>query len=181
MNKSIDGESIFISDADMPPLPNAGGSPIAPTVILQPTTGLTGSSVDLNAKPETGNETVLFAEKAARCVGWLLAVTGPMEGKSYTLAVGRNSVGRGQNNKVVLASDEAISRNSQIFVVYDPEENVYMVTPGDGSAIARLNNKRLDMAAELKHGDFITLSKKTTLRFIPACDSAFRWPADEQD
>lgn len=182
MNKNIDGESIFISESEMPPLPNmVGGAPIAPTVVYQPTVAVPGAGVSFGDSAESGTETVLLDEKGNRCVGWLLAVAGPMEGKSFTLVAGRNSVGRGQNNKVVLPSDEGISRNSQIFVVYDPEENVYIVTPGDGSAIARLNNKRLDVAAELHHGDFIALSKKTILRFIPACDSAFKWPTEVQE
>ena len=186
MAKSLDGESIFLSDADLPPLPpRAGADDVAPTVVLDSAPhagGIGGVGIDLKAAPAPeGNETMLYSEKNERCVGWLLAVSGPMEGKSFPLAEGRNSVGRNPGNKVVLATDDGISRNSQVFVVYDPEENVYMVTPGDGSAIARLNGKRLDMAAGLKHGDMITLSKKTVLRFIPACDDMFRWNTEEQE
>lgn len=185
MAKSLDGESIFLSDADLPPMPPPTGmDSVDPTVVLGPASGnIGGVGIDLGAAPAApaaeGNETMLFSEKNERCVGWLLAVSGPMEGKSFPLVEGRNSVGRNPGNKVVLATDDGISRNSQVFVVYDPEENVYMVTPGDGSAIARLNGKRLDMAAALALGDMITLSKRTVLRFIPACDDVFRWNTEE--
>lgn len=179
-NKSIDGESIVLSDLHMPaPVPCGEGSDVDPTIVLKPGTDiLGGSSVDMQSEP-IDNTTVLFTRQNTCCVGWLLAVSGPMAGNSYILEAGRNSVGRSSSNKVCLAADDGISRNSQVFVVYDPEENAYMVTPGDGSAIARLNGKRLDAASPLKLGDMISLSKRTVLRFVPACDDTFRWGAEE--
>lgn len=114
------------------------------------------------------------------CVGWLLCVSGPMVGRSFSLKNGRNSVGRSSSNRISMGDiDTAISAKAQLYVVYDPEENAYAIAPGEGSAITRLNGKRLDMSAELKWGDFITLSKKTCLRFIPACDARFRWVTEE--
>lgn len=126
---------------------------------------------------EEGTKTTLLDGDAqgAFCVGWLLCVSGPMKGNSYPLRIGRNSVGRNYKNAVCLANDDSISREAQIYVVYDPEENEYAVTPGSGSAISRLNKKRLDQAVSLAHGDVITLSSQTSLRFIPACDDTFRW------
>ena len=187
MAKSLDGESIFLSDADISlaqPHTDTDLDNVPPTVVLGPAPkNIGGVGIDLDAAPAAsaaeGNETTLLSGENEHCVGWLLAVSGPMKGKSFTLGEGRNSVGRGSSNKVVLATDDGISRNSQVFVVYDPEENVYMITPGDGSAIARLNGKRLDTAASLAHGDMIKLSKKTVLRFIPACDNVFRWSTGE--
>ena len=179
MARSIDGESIFLSDAGAMPQQRGGNDGVAPTVLMGSALNLGGSAINFGAvePQDTGCETVLCEDSAECCVGWLLAVTGPMRGKSYTISEGRNSVGRSAGNKIVLPADDGISRSAQVYVIYDPEENVYMLAPGDGSAIARLNGKRLDMVAGLKHGDFISLSKKTVLRFIPACDTAFKWDA----
>lgn len=183
MAKSIDGESIFLSDEISSPtaknrLENEG---VSPTILVGESLSIGGGSLGHPlasagmSNAETGNETVLGEVTHQRCVGWLLVVSGPMEGNSFPLTEGRNSVGRDPSNKVAIPTDPGISRSSQVYVVYDPEENGYVVVPGDGSAIARLNGKRLDIPAPLKHGDFISLSRKTVVRFVPACDSAFRW------
>ena len=113
------------------------------------------------------------------CVGWLLAISGPMVGNSFPLRAGRNSVGRDKKNAISLATDDAISRDAQVYVIYDSENNEYAIAPGNGSAISRVNNKRLDISVDLCHGDIITLSKKTQLRFIPACDEQFQWGTAE--
>lgn len=184
MGRSVDGESIFLSDADLPPLPPMKGADVVDKTIVLGGAAVPGvgmGSMPSAAPSPDENATMLFSEQNERCVGWLLAISGPMCGKSYVLVEGRNSVGRSSSNKVVLPTDDGISRNAQVYVVYDSEENVYMVTPGEGSAIARLNGKRLDMAADLKQGDCISLSKKTTLRFVPACDDSFQWPSPDDE
>lgn len=183
MAKSIDGESIFLSDAVPPPPRPIGNDGVAPTVLLgaapgvgyPPNTGCSPISIRETPAQEDGNETVLCEDSPDCCVGWLLAITGPMKGKAYNISEGRNSVGRSPSNRIVLPTDDGISRSAQVYVIYDPEENVYILTPGDGSALARINGKRLDMATYLRHGDNITLSKKTVMRFIPACDDNFKW------
>ncbi len=177
MKKSIDGESIFLSDAGAPPLPRVGINDVPPTVLVGSPANIGGEAVRLGESLANIDEgrTVLCEDVCECCVGWLLVITGPMKGKSYSISNGRNSVGRSVGNKVVLPADDGISRTAQVYVVYDPEENVYVLTPGDGSAIARLNGQRLDAVSELRHGDIIALSKKTMLRFIPACDAAFKW------
>lgn len=146
--------------------------------------GLGESSSDFarHISEPTGSKTVLVSDSSAGtyCVGWLLVISGPMKGNSYNLNLGRNSVGRDANNAVRLLSDESISREAQVYVIYDADNNEYAITPGGGSAISRLNGQRLDTSAALKHGDIITLSKKTNLRFIPACDEQFHWDIEEQ-
>lgn len=140
-------------------------------------------SIEYGSEPMMGaptTTTVLYGEAGGNyCVGWLLVISGPMAGNSHTLRVGRNSVGRSSSNIVCLMSDEAVSREAQVYVIYDAENNEYAITPGGGSAISRLNGQRLDTSASLHHGDVITLSKKTSLRFIPACDDLFHWDSAE--
>lgn len=128
----------------------------------------------------TGRKTILVDDNGGNfCCGWLLVVSGPMKGNAHQINIGRNSVGRDVNNVVRLMNDDAISRDAQVYVIYDADYNEYAITPGNGSAISRLNGQRLDATAALKHGDIISLSKKTSLRFIPACDEQFTWEIAE--
>ena len=123
------------------------------------------------------NKTVLMDgdPEGSYCVGWLLCISGPMKGNSYSLKVGRNSVGRSSTNAVCLPNDDGISRESQVYVVYDDDLNEYTAVPGSGSAVTRLNSRPLHQYAAISLGDIITLSKQTSLRFVPACDDNFRW------
>ena len=131
-------------------------------------------------EPSSGKTTLLDdSSSVSYCVGWLLVISGPMVGNSFPLRLGRNSVGRGAGNAVRLLNDDAISREAQVYVIYDGDNNEYAIAPGGGSAISRVNGKRLDTSADLKLGDVIALSKKTSLRFIPACDESFQWPAED--
>ena len=133
--------------------------------------------LEIDEYKETSHKTTLLDGDAGGgfCVGWLLCISGPMKGNSYALKLGRNSIGRGSQNAICLANDDAISREAQVYVVYDNVENEYTVVPGNGSAISRLNNRPIHMFVNLSQGDIITLSNKTSLRFVPACDDTFRW------
>lgn len=194
MAKIKEGKSILLDDSsDMNTVSWRDNSEAETTVADSPTSVTKTVLADGDPKPhdidlaagrspleeEGDTKTTLLDGDAqsAFCVGWLLCISGPMKGNSYPLRLGRNSIGRSYKNAVCLANDDSISREAQIYVVYDPEENEYAVTPGSGSAISRLNRKRLDQAVSLAHGDVITLSSQTSLRFIPACDEAFRWDA----
>lgn len=139
-------------------------------------------SVD-NGLNDTETETAMVSDPVEavrpKVSGWLLCVQGPSIGSSYEVYFGRNSVGRGSKDRVRIDTDAAVSR-CQVYIIYDYDENEYVITPGDGTALTRLNGKRLDTSAPLNHGDFIALSKQTVLRFVPACDSAFRWIEEEE-
>ncbi len=189
MKKNMVGKSILLDDSSSASSMSFGDD--RETVFADSTNSkfdtriidsdLRAQNIDLNAKDNPVNDeltttTLLDGDaEGAFCVGWLLCISGPMKGNSYTLKTGRNSVGRSAKNAVCLMNDDSISREAQVYVVYDEEENEYAVVPGSGSAISRLNKKRLDQSTGLVLGDIITLSPQTSLRFVPACDESFRW------
>lgn len=109
-------------------------------------------------------------------VGWLVAVSGPMKGKSFPLGPGQNQVGREASNRVCLPEDPGVSRRGHVVITYDPRRNRFSARPGtEGSGIADLNDDLLEIPTTLAHGDVLRLSDETSLRFIPFCDASFVW------
>ena len=161
----------IVLDGGKTPVPNDG-----PTVTYNE-----GTSGD---KKTTTSETVIWGgdvstKEKQRCVGWLLAISGPNIGDSYQLYVGGNLVGRGAGNSVRIEGDESVSRE-QIPLVYDCQENNYVLVPKiGGRAITRVNGKPVYEPMELCMGDKIDLSEKTSLRFYPACSADFVWKREE--
>lgn len=149
---------------------NLGGS----TIETQHVGGNTGPTI-VNGEPGRGEETQLWTDVESPrrcCVGWLLVVEGPSKGCSREIYTGRNTVGR--TSEIRIDGDAGVSGN-QCVVTYDPRHNEYVLSNGAGHAITRVNDKRVDSSVELKSGDFIELSEKTTVRFIAACDDYFKW------
>lgn len=136
-------------------------------------------------KTETDHRTVLISKQAHDiCVGWVVAILGPLKGKSFPLHMGQNHLGNEIRNDIIISKsiDDGISTFNHINIEYDHIENAYYVSRGnEGHSLAYINGKRLSGGQEkqLKHGDSIKLSKKTTIRFIPFCDSTFNWEEPE--
>ncbi len=111
-------------------------------------------------------------------VGWLVAITGPMRGQSHTLRLGRNTIGRGLNNDIVLPDDVGISSDTAVTVAYVPQTHEYYVGAGNGHMIATINDKPILMTEQIKAGDRIRLSHDTVLRFVPCCFDGFFWESE---
>lgn len=110
------------------------------------------------------------------CVGWLVAVSGPMKGRAFQLRLGMNHIGRGAGNTICLAEDNGISRDAQAVVTYDRRRNQFFASPGmNCSQTSELNGGLLLAPSALSSGDTLQLSDDTTLRFVAFCDAQFHW------
>lgn len=110
---------------------------------------------------------------------WLVAISGPMKGRNYTLKQGRNFIGRadaeGKNNRIQLAADPSVSSEA-IIIAYDYMRNKFYVQPGnEGTQISYINDMPLLSPVELNSQDVIALSPATSVRFIKFCDEQFVW------
>src|SRR5688572_26193414 len=66
-------------------------------------------------------------------VGWLVVIFGPGRGASLNLGYGRNSIGRGDEERVSLHfGDEQISRIGHAILTYDPRSRKYFLQAGQG-------------------------------------------------
>lgn len=112
--------------------------------------------------------------------GWLVAITGPMKGNSFPVILGNNTVGRANTNTICLPSDKGISR-SQFSIRYQQGKNSYLVAPiNSASQVTYLaDGDELIFPTPICEGDTLRLSSETTMRFVPFCDSQFRWTYDQ--
>ncbi len=118
------------------------------------------------------------------CVGWVVAIKGPVQGKSFALHLGQNHVGSESRNDIVIskADDPGISGYNHVNIEYDQKVNKYFISRGnEGHSLAYINGERLSggQEQELSRGDFIELSEQTILRFLPFCDEQFNWSSTE--
>lgn len=111
-------------------------------------------------------------------VGWLVCVEGPEVGKDYRLYGRINTIGRAQDNDVVLAQEHTVSQKNHVRLAYDAKHNNYQLIPGDGSNVTYLNDEPLYVPQRLNAYDILEMGE-TKLMFIPLCNDRFRWPTSK--
>lgn len=107
-------------------------------------------------------------------VGWLVCVKGCHFGESFSIYVGRNTVGRNPGNRIVIPLDGAVSREKHIWITYDPKKRKFSVQPGDGANIAYVNASSILESIELKKNDILEIGESQFI-LIPLCDDNFSW------
>lgn len=115
-------------------------------------------------------------------VAWLVVVSGPGRGASFTLHDGVAKIGRGEEQTVSLNfGDNSISRENHVAIAYDSEQNAFFIGHSGKSNLVRLNNTPLLSTEQVRSGDLIRLGE-TTLRFVALCGDDFSWDeATEKD
>ena len=106
--------------------------------------------------------------------GWLVAVAGGHFGESFELYSGKNTIGRNQNNKIILNRDPAVSREHHAILVFEPKKRNYFLQPGDSSGLTYLNGDYIMETKQLNRGDVIELGESKLL-FVPLCGEDFSW------
>lgn len=117
-----------------------------------------------------------FSEEVDPVVGWLVVVKGPGIGSSINIGAGMNVIGRGTDARVSLPfGDMLISGDDHLRIIYDDANRTFLLAPGTGKNITRLNGQVVTSTTELANRSVIELSKKTTVRFVAFCDDSFDW------
>ena len=111
-------------------------------------------------------------------VGWLVCVEGPEVGKDYRLYGRINTIGRAEDNDVVLAQEHTVSQKNHVRLAYDAKHNNYQLIPGDGSNVTYLNDEPLYVPQRLNAYDILEMGE-TKLIFVPLCNDRFRWPTSK--
>lgn len=87
---------------------------------------------------------------SALAAGWLCVTNGPHRGSTHPIRMGRNKVGRGPANQIVLAvGDDAISTDAHVVVAADPKTRRFFIVPGDSTNIAYVDGEPLLAAVEV--------------------------------
>ena len=132
-----------------------------------------------NSSITSGNDsvTVSYYNRAIGTepvVGWLVCVEGTHLGEDFKLKSGRNFIGRATGMDVVIAGDNTVSREKHAIIVYDPENQQFLVQPGDARELCYLNGKSVLSAVEITINDVVKVGE-TKLMFFPCCTDKFHW------
>ena len=107
-------------------------------------------------------------------VGWLVCIKGMHFGESFTIASGRNSVGRGETNKINLSKDATVSRSKHAWLTYEPKKREFYIQPGEGSGLSYLNGDTVMESKKIQANDVLEFGNGQYL-FVPLCGETFTW------
>lgn len=117
---------------------------------------------------------VVAAPSQEPVCGWLVCVEGKYIGGCFQVYAGKNSIGRGKNNRIILAEDDHISREHHALIIYEPKKRNFYIQPGDSSGLTYLNDEYIMEPKQLKNRDRIEIGQCKFL-FIPLCGEDFSW------
>lgn len=109
--------------------------------------------------------------------GWLVCVEGKHYGEDFKIKMGKNSIGRSNTMDIVLAKDTSVSREKHAIVVYEPNENIFILLGGESKELCYLNGQVVLSPQVLKMYDKIKLGS-SVLMFVPLCGEGFIWKED---
>lgn len=113
-------------------------------------------------------------QSADPVVGWLVCVGGCHFGECFSLYAGKNSIGRSEENRIVISDDNGISRLKHALIVYEPKKRNFYLQPGDSSGLTYLNDDYITESRMLSSFDAIELGESKFL-FVPLCGESFSW------
>ena len=107
--------------------------------------------------------------------GWLVVKEGDCRGRSFTVRVGRNKVGRGNSNAIILdMGDDAISQNNHVTLAADPKTNRYFAIPGESTNFTYLDGEPLLEAQEIRDKSTLQIGE-TVFVFIQFMGQYVDW------
>jgi hypothetical protein len=113
-------------------------------------------------------------EEVDPVVGWLVCIHGPERGRDYRIHSENNMVGRSAEMDICIEKDDLVSRSRHTIITFDPLNNLFYVSPGEGKSLVYLNTKAVLTHQELKPYDEIVIGASKLL-FLPFCGDKFKW------
>jgi hypothetical protein len=107
-------------------------------------------------------------------VGWLVCIQGPCLGWSFQIGAGNNTIGRKEDNRIVVPGDMKISGIRHAAIAYEPKRRNFYLHPGEASGLTYLNDEYITAPQKLSPRDIIELGD-TRLLFVPLCGEDFSW------
>jgi hypothetical protein len=112
-------------------------------------------------------------------VGWLVNAHGLEKGLDYRIRSENNTIGRSKDMYISISGDESISRERHAVITFDPQQNSFHLSPGEGRGLVYVNGEVLLAHRKLQPYDRIQLGK-TKLIFVPFCGDKFTWGKDDE-
>lgn len=109
-------------------------------------------------------------------VGWLVVVQGPGQGQAVTIGAGLNMIGRSEEDRISMPfGDMQLSSRDHLRIIYDDETRSFLVVPGTGKNVSRVNGQIIAAPMQLVNYATIQLTKNTAVRFTAFCSDSFDW------
>ena len=96
------------------------------------------------------------------------------EDTSFSIYAGKNSIGRGSSNKIVISKDVTVSREKHLWLIYEPKKREFYVQTGEGSGLSYLNGDIITETKKIAGKDELELGDGKYL-LIPLCGDDFTW------
>lgn len=109
-------------------------------------------------------------------VGWLVGLDGPAKGESFTIRMGRNTIGRDRKSDVYVNDEQASGHHADL--VYRPDEGRFILMDHNSTNGTYVNDVELEPRRDLVDRDTVTVGRHKFL-FVSLLDARFRW--DDQD
>ena len=159
--------------------------PKVPKTVLRPEAVLTSGPQNNDSKP-LPTVVLGFGRKSVPATtvpqqewpqGWLVAIEGPMKGRTFPISYGYNHIGRAESNRICISDDPGVS-SVQCVVHYDSDKRIFFIEKAAQSSqeTRRSDGSLIDGGiVPLEAGEIILLSPQTKLRFMPFCGDYFNW------
>ena len=113
-------------------------------------------------------------ESSDPVVGWLVCIGGKHLGDSFNIYAGKNSIGRGVSNRIIIARDNTVSREKQLWLIYEPKKREFFVQPGEGSGLSYLNGDVIMETKKINSKDQLDIGDGKYI-LVPLCGEDFSW------
>ena len=150
-----------------PPRPSAPAAVVAPPA-PPPPVERTVSAPKLDVEADR--------EGMRYVVGWLVGLDGPAKGESFTIRMGRNTIGRDRKSDVYVNDEQASGHHADL--VYRPDEARFILMDHNSTNGTYVNDVELEPRRDLVDRDLVTVGRHKFV-FVSLLDDRFRW--DDQD
>lgn len=112
-----------------------------------------------------------------KVTGWLVCISGEMQGESFTLYEGVNHIGRAPHMDVALFREPTVSRENHAIITYQEDDNCFSLSVEPDTVAPVLYNNVLvkkSLSQTMCARDILTLGE-CQLCFVPFCNEQFNW------
>ncbi len=107
--------------------------------------------------------------------GLLILTEGPRRGRVFAVNLGRNRIGRGPENDIILdTGDAAISKEDHLVLAADPKNRQFFLVPGNSTNLAYLDEQPVLESCEIADKGVIQIGE-TKLVFIQLFGKYLDW------
>ncbi len=125
--------------------------------------------------PSIDTPTSVAAIDVGLTAGLLILAEGPQRGRVFAVNLGRNRIGRGPENDIIIdTGDTAISKDDHLVLAADPKNRRYFLVPGNSTNLAYVDDRPLLESCEIADKAVIQIGE-TKLVFIQLLGNYLEW------